>query len=170
MEWSSARIRQLREVGLSLSQDEFATALGFAKRTVGNAERGTHPPSLALRRALDHAFEKASDAQRDRFLAVSAKDSGAIAPDNAPTSGILPGPSGSFSNLSWAISSGARKGITAETARDLLTISAHYRRAYHAMPAAALLEACHAHMSLVLGLQPALQSQPVRHLLLRAVG
>jgi tetratricopeptide (TPR) repeat protein len=38
------------------------------------------------------------------------------------------------------------------------------------MPAAALLEACHAHMSLVLGLQPALQSQPVRHLLLRAVG
>jgi DNA-binding XRE family transcriptional regulator len=58
MEWTPARICLLREVGLCLSQDKFATALGFAKRTVGNAERGTHPPSLALRRALDQAFEK----------------------------------------------------------------------------------------------------------------
>lgn len=70
VEWTPARIRLLREVGLCLSQDEFATALGFAKRTVGNAERGAHPPSLALRRALDHALEKASDAQRNRFLAA----------------------------------------------------------------------------------------------------
>lgn len=54
-----------------MSQDEFATVLGFAKRTIGNAERGIHPPSLALRRALDHALEKASDGQRDRFLAAS---------------------------------------------------------------------------------------------------
>ncbi|MGH3773796.1 MAG: XRE family transcriptional regulator, partial [Pseudonocardiaceae bacterium] len=36
----------------------------------GNAERGAHSPSLALRRALDQALEKASDAQRDRFLAA----------------------------------------------------------------------------------------------------
>jgi DNA-binding XRE family transcriptional regulator len=69
VEWTAAKIRRFREVGLCLSQDEFATALGFAKRTVGNAERGAHPPSLALRRALDHALEKATDAQRDRFLA-----------------------------------------------------------------------------------------------------
>ncbi|HEY6424379.1 MAG TPA: helix-turn-helix transcriptional regulator [Pseudonocardiaceae bacterium] len=68
MEWTPARIRVFREAGLCLSQDEFATALGFAKRTVGNAERGTHPPSLALRRALDQAWENASDIQRDRFL------------------------------------------------------------------------------------------------------
>lgn len=53
-----------------MSQEEFARALGFAKRTVGNAERGTNPPSLALRRALDHALEKASEAQRDRYLAA----------------------------------------------------------------------------------------------------
>jgi DNA-binding XRE family transcriptional regulator len=64
------RIRRLREIGLCLSQDDFATALGFVKRTVGNAERGVHPPSLALCRALDQALEKASDAQRDRFLAA----------------------------------------------------------------------------------------------------
>jgi DNA-binding XRE family transcriptional regulator/tetratricopeptide (TPR) repeat protein len=69
VEWTAAKIRRFREVGLCLSQDEFATALGFAKRTVGNAERGAHPPSLALRRALDQALEKATDAQRDRFLA-----------------------------------------------------------------------------------------------------
>jgi DNA-binding XRE family transcriptional regulator len=72
VEWTPARIRLLRAAGLSLSQDEFATALGFTKRTVGNAERGVHPPSLALRRALDQAWEKAPDAQRDRFLAVQA--------------------------------------------------------------------------------------------------
>lgn len=83
MEWTALKIRQLREVGLCLSQDEFATALGFAKRTVGNAERGTHPPSLALRRALDHALEKASDAQRDRFLAALPTDHRATPADHA---------------------------------------------------------------------------------------
>ncbi|MGH4013904.1 MAG: hypothetical protein ACRDSL_08230 [Pseudonocardiaceae bacterium] len=72
MEWTPARIRLFREVGLCLPQDEFAKAVGFAKRTIGNAERSTHPPSLALRRALDHALEKASDAQRDRFFAAIA--------------------------------------------------------------------------------------------------
>lgn len=44
--------------------------MGFAKRMIGNAERGTHPPSLALRRALDHALDQASDAQRARFFAA----------------------------------------------------------------------------------------------------
>jgi hypothetical protein len=34
--------------------------------------RGAHPPSLALRRALDQAWAKASDAQRDRFLRTAA--------------------------------------------------------------------------------------------------
>ncbi len=53
MEWTPARIRLLRDVGLCQSQYDFAKTLGFDKRTIGNAERGTHPPSLALRRALD---------------------------------------------------------------------------------------------------------------------
>lgn len=70
VEWTAARIRRFREVGLCLSQEEFARTLGFAKRTVGNAERGAHPPGLALRRALDHALENASGSQRDRFLAA----------------------------------------------------------------------------------------------------
>jgi transcriptional regulator with XRE-family HTH domain len=70
VEWTPARIRLFRAEGLCLSQDEFAAELGFVKRTVGNAERGIHPPSLALRRALDQALEKASDVQRDRFLAA----------------------------------------------------------------------------------------------------
>jgi transcriptional regulator with XRE-family HTH domain len=71
VEWTPARIRLFRAVGLCLSQEAFAAELGFVKRTVGNAERGAHPPSLALRRALDQALEKATDAQRDRFLAAS---------------------------------------------------------------------------------------------------
>ena len=69
MEWTPDRIRRFRAAGLSLSQPEFAKELGFSPRTIGNAERGTHPPSLALRRALDQALEQASEAQRNRFLA-----------------------------------------------------------------------------------------------------
>jgi transcriptional regulator with XRE-family HTH domain len=82
MEWTPARIRLLREVGLCLPQDKFATQLGFAKRTIGNAERGTHPPSLALRRALDDALAKASDPQRDRFLAALPADDPATPPED----------------------------------------------------------------------------------------
>ena len=73
MDWTPARIRLLR-VGLCLSQHEFARAVGFAKRTVGNAERGVHPPSLSLRRALDQALENASALQRDRFFTGLAAD------------------------------------------------------------------------------------------------
>jgi transcriptional regulator with XRE-family HTH domain len=174
MEWTPARIRLLRAAGLCLSQDEFAAALGFTKRTVGNAERGAHPPSLAL----DQALEKASDAQRDRFLTAVATHTGVAPPDSAPT-GLVPiahrmppwsGLSPHFSNQSAAINGGAGNTITVETARDLLAVSAHYRRAYRAMPAAALLEASHAHTSLVLALRPAWQPRPVRHSLLRALG
>ncbi|MGH3907634.1 MAG: hypothetical protein ACRDTE_26165 [Pseudonocardiaceae bacterium] len=73
-------------------------------------------------------------------------------------------------DLSAAISDDTRRDVTAETACDLLSVSAHYRRAYRAMPAAALLEASHAHLSLVLTLNPAWQAQPVRHVLLRSAG
>jgi DNA-binding XRE family transcriptional regulator len=78
VKWTPARIRLLRAEGLCLSQDEFAAELGFVKRTVGNAERGIHPPSLALRRALDQALEKASNAQRDRFFAALTAERTAI--------------------------------------------------------------------------------------------
>ncbi len=178
MEWTAATIRRLREVGLCLPQDDFAAALGFAKRTIGNAERGVHPPSLALRRALDYALENASDAQRNRFLAASATHAG-VDPLDSTSTGLVPiarrmspwsGLSPHVSNQSATISGGAGNVITAETARDLLAVSAHYRRAYRAMPAAALLEASHAHTSLILALQPAWQPRPARHSLLRALG
>jgi transcriptional regulator with XRE-family HTH domain len=74
VEWTPTTIRQFRQAGLCLPQDKFATGLGFAKRTIGNAERGIHPPSLALRQALDRALEKATQAQRDRFFAALATD------------------------------------------------------------------------------------------------
>jgi DNA-binding XRE family transcriptional regulator len=87
VEWTPTTIRQFRQAGLCLPQDKFATELGFAKRTIGNAERGTHPPSLALRHALDRALEKASQAQRDRFFAALAADPAAApaAPRTNPT-------------------------------------------------------------------------------------
>ncbi|MGH3828449.1 MAG: hypothetical protein ACRDQX_14960, partial [Pseudonocardiaceae bacterium] len=80
VEWTAATIRRFREVGLCLPRDKFAKELGFAKRTVGNAERGATSPSLALRRALDQALEKATDAQRDRFLAHSLTTGPIVAP------------------------------------------------------------------------------------------
>lgn len=74
MEWTAARIRVFRERGLCLSQHDFARVVGFAMRTVGNAERGAHPPSLSLRRALDRALDNASAAERDRFLVAVDAD------------------------------------------------------------------------------------------------
>ncbi|MGH3850365.1 MAG: hypothetical protein ACRDRT_11785, partial [Pseudonocardiaceae bacterium] len=62
VEWTPATIRRFREVGLCLPRDKFAKELGFAKRTIGNAEHGATSPSLALRHALDHALENATDA------------------------------------------------------------------------------------------------------------
>ncbi len=94
MEWTPARIRLLRDAGLGESQEDFATTLGVTKRTIGNAERGAHPPSLALRRALDQALEHASAIQRDRFLAAvaahntttsAATRSSSAVPPNHPT-------------------------------------------------------------------------------------
>lgn len=79
MEWTPSRIRLFRRTGLCLSQPEFARALGFARRTVGNAERGANPPSLALRRALDVQLEGASEVPRNRFFAALATEPG-IAP------------------------------------------------------------------------------------------
>lgn len=71
MEWNATTIRRFREVGLCLPQGKFAKELGVAERTIGNAERGTHRPSLALRRALDKAWEKATDEQRNRFHGIT---------------------------------------------------------------------------------------------------
>jgi DNA-binding XRE family transcriptional regulator len=79
MEWTPPRIRLFRDVGLCQSQHDFAKTLGVAKRTIGNAERGVHPPNLALRRALDQVLEHASDIQRDRFLAAITTEDQSIA-------------------------------------------------------------------------------------------
>ncbi|MGH4024385.1 MAG: helix-turn-helix domain-containing protein [Pseudonocardiaceae bacterium] len=67
-----------------MSQTEFAKTLGFAMRTVGNTERGAHPPSLALRRALDQALENATDAQRDRFLRADGQRVAPNVPGTTP--------------------------------------------------------------------------------------
>ncbi|MGH3799808.1 MAG: XRE family transcriptional regulator [Pseudonocardiaceae bacterium] len=91
MEWTPPRIRLFRDVGLCQSQHDFAKTLGVAKRTVGNAERGAHPPSLALRRALDQALEHASDVQRARFLAaVTTEDQSIVSPIRATTPATFP--------------------------------------------------------------------------------
>lgn len=69
-------MRLFHEVGLCLSQNDFAQVVGSRSGQWATAERGVHPASLSLRRALDRALEQASDAQRDRFLAaVTAADS-----------------------------------------------------------------------------------------------
>jgi transcriptional regulator with XRE-family HTH domain len=73
MEWDPARIRALR-TALRLPQEKFAYQLGAAPKTVRNWERGRHPPSLALQRALDQAWESTSPEQKKRFFASLAAD------------------------------------------------------------------------------------------------
>ena len=68
MEWDPANIRALRSA-LRLPQEKFAFQLGAAPKTVRNWERGQHPPSLALQRALDQTWESASPEQKKRFFA-----------------------------------------------------------------------------------------------------
>ncbi|MGH3826727.1 MAG: helix-turn-helix domain-containing protein [Pseudonocardiaceae bacterium] len=85
MEWTPDRIRRFRTTGLSLSRPRFAKELGFAQRTIGNAERGTTSPGLALRRALDQALEHASAVQRNRFLATDDTTSQEERPDQGAT-------------------------------------------------------------------------------------
>jgi hypothetical protein len=93
VEWTPLRIRLFRDVGLCQSQEGFPKTLGFAERTIGNAERSTHSPSLDLRRALDQALEHASDAQRDRFLAaVTTEDQSTASPHPRHCASHLPGP------------------------------------------------------------------------------
>lgn len=104
MEWTPARIRLLRDVGLCQSQDDFAKALGVAKRTIGNAERGAHPPSLALRRALDQAMQHASEAQRDRFLAAVAAHHTTTSSPTGLREAVAPGhPNGALDGLRSAV-------------------------------------------------------------------
>ncbi len=91
MEWTSTRIRLLRDTGLCESQHDFAKTLGMAKRTIGNAERGAHLPSLALRRALDQALKHASDIQRDRFFAAVAAHDTTTSPAIHSSSTVAPG-------------------------------------------------------------------------------
>lgn len=91
MQWTPARIRLLREVGLCESQQDFAKTVGFTMRTIGNAERGTHPPSLALRRALDQVLERATGTQRDRFHAALAAHDTTTAPGTRSGSAVAPG-------------------------------------------------------------------------------
>src|SRR5947209_3597172 len=76
MEWDPARIRALR-TALRLPQEKFAYQLGAAPKTVRNWERGQHPPSLALQRALDQAWESTSSEQKKRFFTSLAADEGA---------------------------------------------------------------------------------------------
>jgi transcriptional regulator with XRE-family HTH domain len=73
MEWDPANIRALR-AALRLPQEKFAYQLGAAPKTVRNWERGQHPPSLALQRALDQVWESTSSEQKKRFYAFLSPD------------------------------------------------------------------------------------------------
>lgn len=168
VEWTPSRIRLFREVGLCLPREKFAKELGFTKRTIGNAERGSCALSLSLRRAMDEALEKATEAQRERFFAILPTDAGGASlhsglPGVVPVA--RPGPL-SLGGGQWQ----RRNPVTPEAARELLAMSGSYRRCYQTMPAAALLSASRAHLSVILNLHPGWQPPPVRRELLRAVG
>ncbi|MGH3913660.1 MAG: helix-turn-helix domain-containing protein [Pseudonocardiaceae bacterium] len=137
MEWTPTRIRLFRDTGLCLSQPQFAKKLGFASRTIGNAERGAHPPSLAVRRALDQALEQASEIQSNRFLSALAA---------LPETGATQDP-----KTRHMVS------LPLTNARQLTASLDDIAQRYETLPAASLLaEAgqCHASIGLLLGHAP----------------
>src|ERR1700730_13527907 len=73
MEWDPGHIWALR-AALRLAQEKLAHRLGAAAKTLRNWERARHPPSLALQRALDEAWESTSPDQKKRFFACLARD------------------------------------------------------------------------------------------------
>ncbi|HEU0086735.1 MAG TPA: helix-turn-helix transcriptional regulator [Pseudonocardiaceae bacterium] len=127
VEWTPERMRLFREVGLCQSQEGFARTLGFAKRTIGNAERGNHPPSLALRRALDDALANASEAQRDRFrAAVTAHDT---ATPRVPV--VVPGrPVATLDGLRGAVLGFPSAAPVTQPAANLMTATVQVHRLY----------------------------------------
>lgn len=60
--------------------------------------------------------------------------------------------------------------VSPDTADDLRTIAASYRRSYRCLPSSRLLPAAHGHMEMALALNPAIQPEPVRASLLTVVG
>ena len=66
MEWTPARIRALRSV-LRLTQEEFASRLRVAPRTVRSWEGAARTPTLKLQRALDDLLSTTSPEQRARW-------------------------------------------------------------------------------------------------------
>jgi transcriptional regulator with XRE-family HTH domain len=134
MEWDPANIRALR-TALRLPQEKFAFQLGAAPKTVRNWERGQHPPSLALQRALDQAWESASPGQKKRFfasLSPSGKTEAWPAPDTgdgeeAASTSIRDSPVGPVGR------SVSRPGAPAVTIDDLKRIAAAQQDAHRYM-------------------------------------
>ncbi|MGH3932898.1 MAG: helix-turn-helix domain-containing protein, partial [Pseudonocardiaceae bacterium] len=163
-------LRRLREQrGLSLKK--FAHLVHYDPGYLSKIENGLKPPTVTLAKACDTALD--TGGTLSALVPAPALSKLSRAPSEAM--GLAEGPwstqhTAIALNPSSAISDGTGRAVTAETARELLVVSANYRSAYRAMPAAALVEASRAHLSLILTLQPAWQTPPVRHLLLRSVG
>ncbi|MGH3942575.1 MAG: helix-turn-helix domain-containing protein [Pseudonocardiaceae bacterium] len=163
-------LRRLREQrGLSLKK--FAHLVHYDPGYVSKIENGLKPPTATLAKACDMALDTGRTLSALVTPPALSKSS-RVPPEGR---GLAEGPwsaqhAAIALNPSSAISDGTGRAVTAETARELLVVSANYRSAYRAMPAAALGEVSRAHLSLILTLQPAWQTPPVRKVLLRSVG
>lgn len=160
-------LRRLREQrGLSLKK--FAHLVHYDPGYLSKIENGLKPPNATLAEACDAALETGGTLSELVPTNAESKSSQVTHEGVHLTQEPWPRLRTIALNPS-AISDGTGRVVTVETARDLLAVSVSYRRAYRAMPAVALLEASQAHLSLILTLQPALQTPPVRQLLLRSV-
>jgi transcriptional regulator with XRE-family HTH domain len=161
-------LRRLREEhGLSLKK--FAQVVHYDPGYLSKIENSLKPPTVTLAKACDAALD--TDESLSALVPAESVSSrvtfkGENSAEELPTGY----PAAITLKPSSAISDGAGWAVTLEAARELLAVARYYRRAYCAMPTAALLEASRAHLSLVLSLQPAWQTPPVRRLLIRSVG
>jgi transcriptional regulator with XRE-family HTH domain len=163
-------LRRLREErGLSLKK--FAQLVHYDPGYLSKIENGLKPPTGTLAKACDEALNTGGILSTLVPAAATSESLRTIHKGTHPTEELwswqrvatVP------THLPSAIDD-TQRAITAEAAGELLAVAAHYRRSYRAMPAAALLEASHAHLSLILALHPAWQPPAVRRLLLRSLG
>lgn len=168
---------------LRMSIRVFAEHLGLAARTVSKWEAGgagvvPRPDPQAI---LDTVLAQAEPDAQEHFAALWAAGdvqagSGSGPPPATKEGSWHPGAAVTIGDdiaLCRGVrgsGSGGARIVSTWTARDMVSVSASYRRAYRSVPASALLAASTAHLSLILSLGPASQPAHSCRLLVRAVG
>jgi transcriptional regulator with XRE-family HTH domain len=171
-----------RERGLS--QRELGRLSAYTHTYIWELEAGRKKPVPETAAALDRAL--GAGGQLAALVTTLTTDSPAPAATVAPETGagwgdmlrrtMLLGPAAAVVSevlgacLPIIDPPGRRGNLSPATVVGLAEVSAHYRRAYHAVPSSRLLSAALAHLDLVMSLRPAGRPEAQRTMLLTTAG